>query len=629
MHYRMVLTIALLVCFIGGQIATAALLPSIPSPGSSRYTLGTRGDLSPVNPEYTQYREEDTYVSRGSDHHALGYIPPPIDLSHTAGSSIQGDGSSVDGGKGPALRRFSSATATTTGTGILASELPARYDLRLYGRTPPVRDQGLCSCCWAFSSLTSLESSLLGRESWNFSENSLKNLHGFDYSPCSGGNPVMATAYFARWSGPVSGRDDPYIDSDRQSPTDLPALKHVQNVFFLPPRTDPLDNSNVKYALMHYGAVATAIRWVEDYYLPARASYYDMTLANPNHAVTIVGWDDRYPAENFAAHPPGDGAFLVQNSWGSGWGNKGFFYVSYYDPQIGRTNTVFTAEPVTNYDRIYQYDPLGWILNIGLGGENATFANVFTAESDGVVSAVSFYNPGTKTRYEASIRTDPTNGPMGGSAPAGVTSGTIHSPGYHTIPVYPEVKVREGQKFAVIVSITTPDYWYPVAVEYPLDGFSSSATAEPGQSYVSSDGITWIDLTTIYPNTNVCLKAFGRDSGPLTLVLPTLAVPDRKTTSGLAPLYTGAGTAPVLAVSGNQSPLLPLAGSAAIHPSQVYTPGPAMPWNGQNLSGPALFLSGNVPVSLPLVKVTTQPPALLVPRVTPNIPAVSRPVPLQ
>ena len=62
-----------------------------------------------------------------------------------------------------------------------------------------------------------------------------------------------------------------------------------------------------------------------DYISPNWAHYtYDKT--GTNHLVTIIGWDDNYPRENFAHKlkngddapiPAGDGAWLVKNSWGS------------------------------------------------------------------------------------------------------------------------------------------------------------------------------------------------------------------------------------------------------------------------------------------------------------------------
>ena len=107
-----------------------------------------------------------------------------------------------------------------------------------------------------------------------------------------------------------------------------------------------------------------------------------------NHAVTIVGWDDAYSAANFAAAPPGHGAWLVKNSWGTGWGQSGYFWVSYYDRYCGTSdvfNAVFEAwRRPTNYSDIYSYDPLGQTDTVGYGSATAWGANVFTAKPEPV-----------------------------------------------------------------------------------------------------------------------------------------------------------------------------------------------------------------------------------------------------
>ena len=60
------------------------------------------------------------------------------------------------------------------------------------------------------------------------------------------------------------------------------------------------------------------------------------------------------------------------------------------------------------------------------------------------------------------------------------------------------------------MELTNPTYQYPIAVEMPVSGYSSQATANELESFVGSDGNTWTDITTEtgYSNTNVCIKAF-------------------------------------------------------------------------------------------------------------------------
>ncbi len=150
--------------------------------------------------------------------------------------------------------------------------------------------------------------------------------------------------------------------------------KHVQDVYIIPARSSSTDNDNLKNAVLNYGAVYVSMRWdgpqysSSAYWNDATHAYYYNGSGDSDHAVAIVGWDDNYPRTNFATTPPGDGAFIVRNSWGSAWGDAGYFYISYYDNILasGVSYSFLNAEPTTNFGRIYQYDPLGWIAFMGL-----------------------------------------------------------------------------------------------------------------------------------------------------------------------------------------------------------------------------------------------------------------------
>lgn len=79
------------------------------------------------------------------------------------------------------------------------------------------------------------------------------------------------------------------------------------------------------------------------------------------------------------------------NSWGTGFGDGGYFWVSYYDSNVGIYNAAYTKiENTDNYDRIYQSDKCGWVGQLGYGNEEAYFANLYTANGDEVLEAVGF-----------------------------------------------------------------------------------------------------------------------------------------------------------------------------------------------------------------------------------------------
>ena len=155
----------------------------------------------------------------------------------------------------------------------------------------------------------------------------------------------------ARWSGPFS---------EGQT---TPVRKHVQDIIYIPPKASALDNNNIKSAIMNYGAISASFYWSSGYL--RTGGYYYPSGGSGNHMITIVGWDDNHAVSG----APGNGAYICKNSWGSSWNGDGYFWVSYYDGIMGKEDVaVFNdADPVTTYDTIYQYDPLGWTTNYGYG----------------------------------------------------------------------------------------------------------------------------------------------------------------------------------------------------------------------------------------------------------------------
>jgi len=450
---------------------------------------------APLNPDFIQYvkeREEGKLITRTRDGYPLTDIPPTLDMN-------RGVGQWVFPGKSEA-------------------DLPASYDLRTLNRLTSVKDQKACGSCWTFATLGNIESRLMPGENRDFSENHIKNTHGLDFKCCEGGNAFLSTAYLSRWSGPVNEADDPYSDDENNcvSPPSVTVRKHIQQILWIPKRAGDLDNANLKQAVVDYGAVHVSMCWDDNSYNAANAAYYYTGTAEVGgHAVCVVGWDDNFDKNKFLPAAPANGAFIVRNSWSAGWGDSGYFYCSYYDSKFGKraVHAVYPGvEATDNYDRIYYYDPLGYCSDVGFGdAPTAWFANVFTAAASEQLKAVSWMVGAPNANYEIFIHTSPTNGPVNPAGAAHTQTGTIASMGYHTVALTTPVNLTAGQKFSIIIKQTLTGL-QPVPIEDVVTDYSSGATSAAGQSWVSSDGAAFTDITTVsgFEKANVCVKGFTK-----------------------------------------------------------------------------------------------------------------------
>lgn len=386
--------------------------------------------------------------------------------------------------------------------------LPYRYDYRDYDRSPLVKNQGSLGTCWAFASLGALKSTLLPREDYNFSENHMSVNNSFGLTQNDGGEYTMSMAYLLSWQGPVLEKDAPYGKAALRD--DLEPVKHVQEIQMIPSK----DLDEIKKAVFLYGGVQSSLytslkneKSRSVFFNKETNSYCYIGPEKPNHDVVIVGWDDSYSRDNFNMALEGDGAFLCLNSWGEGFGDQGYFYVSYYDTNIGFHNILYSRiEEPDNYDRIYQSDLCGWIGQLGYGKENAYFANVYQTKERERLEAAGFYATGPNTEYEIYVVRH-ANDEASLNNRELLVSGKLVNTGYYTIPFPEGIELDAGERFAVVVNIKTPGAIHPIAIEYAADASKSNVDLSDGEGYISLRGRKW-ERTEETQSCNLCLKAY-------------------------------------------------------------------------------------------------------------------------
>lgn len=389
--------------------------------------------------------------------------------------------------------------ATITGD-VRKGVLPKSYDLRQKERVSAVRNQKNTSTCWAQAALSALESTLLPEEKTAFDTNRMIEHNAYQVDSSLGGNYMMAVSYLVSWMGP---------DKDGTKTVD----KHVQEVHFY--NSDDIDE--IKWAVYQHGGVSTSIYAnvstsnlsKSSYYNKKKNAYCYKGTEKPNHDVVIIGWDDQYSASNFTGKVPGNGAFICQNSWGATFGENGVFYVSYYDTNIGEQAVSYVrAENTDNYDTIYQSDLCGWVGQVGYNKEKIHAANIYEAQADEKIESAGFYALGKNTTYQLYVVTDYRNTASLASR-VEVARGTLTDAGYYTIPFDHAYSVKEGEKFAIVVVLSTPGMNHPMAIEYAKDALTKHVTISDGEGYISNNGLDWESVEDTAKG-NLCLKAYGK-----------------------------------------------------------------------------------------------------------------------
>ena len=391
---------------------------------------------------------------------------------------------------------------------INVDTLPSKFDLRDWGWVSSVRDQGWMGACWTFGMTGALESALLKATGipFNVSMNNMKTV--MKYSPYGamevfeGGANLASVGYLLSWLGAIPYEADTYDELGKITmPIATGQNIQVQDMIFIPNNEIP-NGTQIKLAILKYGALDVSFFGQSSYddevpyYNPKTYAQYVDVPETANHEVSIIGWDDNFPKEKFLITPPGNGAWIVKNSYGTEWGDNGFLYVSYYDQSLlaykpGKVTDYAVAAIIENtvpYNKNYQYD-ITWLSNFEPSDGNISYMNVFEALDDDLIAGVGTYFNESGVSYTVEIYVN--------DELKLTQEGVSPYVGYHTIKLDSYIPIKKGDVFKAAITSN----WVPyLLLEDTRVHYTNNI------SFISFDGETWYDAYDL--GYIACLKVY-------------------------------------------------------------------------------------------------------------------------
>jgi len=195
------------------------------------------------------------------------------------------------------------------------TNVPASVDWRAEGAVTPVKNQGACGSCWAFSASGALEGLYFinNTKLLAFSEQNLVDCVVEDFG-CGGGWPIDAMSYSAK-HGINTETDYPYVAKREKCLFNATKAVVVNDGYYNVTQNN-LEQMKAALATQPISIGIQANQIVFQFYKGGVIKKF--CGDSIDHGVLAVGYNNVQGTE----------AFIVKNSWGEKWGNHGYVYIS-------------------------------------------------------------------------------------------------------------------------------------------------------------------------------------------------------------------------------------------------------------------------------------------------------------